>query len=698
MFWLRLLGAAILAGTAAIATVMGTDYVGRYTGAVASDDHFALLHEEAGVSIYEGTAPSWTDRLIPPNPETATAQRVQGARMLLWDIQADLAGRKPSIYYDAVVDPLTQLGVQTASLFTIGFRPDIQQLIVHDVSVFRDGSWESRMDMLSINISRPSSPSASLVFTGEVEVLLRIANVRPDDLVRYAYSITGQADVVDHGNSQFVSPPVFPAERVRASLRLPEEEGSFAAFGDFQGAEVSQNGRYRDVVFFDGPHASPMVDPLVPIWHFQSSFAMGTTTPDWETISDWTAELFQPARSDAIDEIADEIRRQHSDREGQIMAALRYVQREIRYFAVVLGDAGYMPADPDETLTRSEGECKAKTKLLISILDALGIDAQAALVNSMFGPGIDQLPPSVMAFNHVITTLEHDGERFWLDPTASEQGGTLDSVYQHEYGWALIGGGSGDLVWMDSPIDEPMVTINERYVMSGDSAGDPAKVTIEWTYYGPWADAVRSTRDSIGDEQMAQGFMRFYSQRYANYGERAPMQIRDESEANRITIALNWDIIPRAFNVNPNDPSVIVFAAHAAYPLVVPLERAREEAVVLNYPYHVVHRVDVEFPSTGTRWPVNEAVSASRENEAFSHSYEVIPRDNGVQLVAELQIQDRELFGAEQAEALRHAREVNEGVVLLIGPENVLVDTRLLPTVMEPSLIAYPMVVQQQGS
>lgn len=697
MFMLRIISAAVLAGLASVGAITGLDYLQQSSGAWATWNEPNVLHEESDVTVYAGAAPSWTVRRDAPDRETATAQRLEGARMLLWDVQADLVGDEPTIYYDAVVDPLTSTGVRIASLFTIGFRPDTQKLVLHDVSVMREGSWESRIDNLSINISRPSNPGSSLIFTGDVSVLVRIANVQPEDLVRVAYSISGEPDIIDHGNSQYVGPPVFPIERLRASVRLPRDEGSYESFGDFAEPQELESRRDREIVFYDAPYQVPTVDPLIPIWHFPASFAMATTTPDWQAVSDWTDNLYQPVESDAVDAIAAEIRENHRNREDQIMAALRYVQREIRYFAVVLGNSGFQPAHPDDTLARSEGECKAKTMLLISILDALGIEADAALVNGFFGPGIDQLPPSVMAFNHVITTLEHDGQRYWLDPTASEQGGTLASVYQPEYGWALIGGGSGDLVWIDVPIAEPLVTINERYVLSGDRAGDMANAVIEWTYYGPWADQARTMSDSMGEDQLSIGFAQFYADRFVTFANNG-IEYVDEPLLNRFTIRMNWDVIPRALNVNPNDPSVIAFAAHAAYPLVVPLQKARNEPVVLGYPFHVLHRIDVEFPDGENRWPVIAPTQAARENEAFSHSYEIIPRNGGVQLVAELEVRDRELEGSDQALALQHAAEVNQGVVLLIGPENVMVDTRYLPQVLAPSLTAFPQVIQERAS
>lgn len=78
-----------------------------------------------------------------------------------------------------------------------------------------------------------------------------------------------------------------------------------------------------------------------------------------------------------------------------------WVERNVRYFAVVLDVGGYVPRPADEVLSSRFGDCKDHTVLLQALLAAQGIDSVPALLTT---EAIYDLPkvPVMSTFNHVI--------------------------------------------------------------------------------------------------------------------------------------------------------------------------------------------------------------------------------------------------------------------------------------------------------
>ncbi|MNX82841.1 Beta-barrel assembly-enhancing protease [compost metagenome] len=99
------------------------------------------------------------------------------------------------------------------------------------------------------------------------------------------------------------------------------------------------------------------------------------------------------------------------------MAALRLVEDEVRYLAILMGEGGWVPTGAEEVWRLRQGDCKGKTVLLLALLRGLGIPADAALVSTTDGDSLAEGLPRLHAFDHVLVRAELDGEEYWLDGT-----------------------------------------------------------------------------------------------------------------------------------------------------------------------------------------------------------------------------------------------------------------------------------------
>jgi len=128
-----------------------------------------------------------------------------------------------------------------------------------------------------------------------------------------------------------------------------------------------------------------------------------------------------------------------SSRAELIRRVVAALHKNVRYTGVEFGEASIVPQFPSETLKRKYGDCKDKAALLVTVLRALNIPANLALLST--GPGQDINPelPGMGMFDHAIVFVPASGSEpeLWIDATAQySRAGDLPRM---DYGrWALV--------------------------------------------------------------------------------------------------------------------------------------------------------------------------------------------------------------------------------------------------------------------
>lgn len=130
-----------------------------------------------------------------------------------------------------------------------------------------------------------------------------------------------------------------------------------------------------------------------------------------------------------------------------VNAVLAFVHAHVRYVAVELGIGGWLPADPETTLARGWGDCKALSMLTIALLRAAGIPAVPAAAAVSDGAVVDSDFPGIDSFDHVVVAVPastlgpgsvfDDGRAYaFIDPTQTSPG--LDRCPAHLRGRRLL--------------------------------------------------------------------------------------------------------------------------------------------------------------------------------------------------------------------------------------------------------------------
>ena len=158
-----------------------------------------------------------------------------------------------------------------------------------------------------------------------------------------------------------------------------------------------------------------------PRREFPSPNILMSTFKSWEDLGRWWTGLEQErvAPTPEIRAKAGELTRNAKTREEKIRALYDYVSTHFRYISISFGIGRYQPHAAAEVLKNAYGDCKDKHTLLASLLQAVGIEAYPALMNSK--RHIDPDVPSPGQFDHVITAVPESpgSSKFtWLDTTS----------------------------------------------------------------------------------------------------------------------------------------------------------------------------------------------------------------------------------------------------------------------------------------
>ena len=376
----------------------------------------------AGEKVLVGPAPAWITPAPPLPPATAVASSV----VPRFDHQARIEGDTVTTYVDTATrisgpEQLNRLGT-----LSMNWQPARGDITFHRIEILRGSEV---IDVLKngegFSVLRREAGLEQLVVNGQLTAVKHVEGLRVGDVLHMAFSLS-ERDETLQGNVQsglLLIPQPAQIGYGRARLVWPTDR-SIAWKSMMPG--ISAEPRAIDakwtelVVPLPAPKLPEMPKNMpsrfepVPVLTF-SSFA------DWKAVAKSMAPLYGvtgsiPAGSDLAARV-DAISARSTDPLQRMSEALRLVQDEVRYQLIALGTGNYQPQTTAETWAKRYGDCKAKTRLLLAILDRLEIEAEPVLANVKRGDSVPNMVPAAMAFDHVFVRARVGGESYWLDGT-----------------------------------------------------------------------------------------------------------------------------------------------------------------------------------------------------------------------------------------------------------------------------------------
>jgi hypothetical protein len=276
--------------------------------------------------------------------------------------------------------------------------------------------------------------------------------------------------------------------------------------------------------------------------------------------------------------------------------ALRFVQTNLRYLALSIGEGGLNPRPIETAWLSRYGDCKDAARLYVAMARRLGIECCPALVNTRTGEGLDQWLPTAAAFDHCIVRASIDGQYFWLDPTRRNQAGDLQRLYRPYYGWALpLAEGVEALAWMGPILPEQMVDVREQ-ISFGPNPSSSAR--LEWrTSYASWrADDLRERIANEGIVTISRNFLRQLQETWPGATQAEPMVVEDDLEQNLLTTIEVYDVANTWRRVERNRVEFAAKDFYVAADLVDLPPGARAADIHLGRPRRSSRRIEIEMP------------------------------------------------------------------------------------------------------
>ncbi|MBK7544124.1 MAG: DUF3857 domain-containing protein [Elusimicrobia bacterium] len=208
--------------------------------------------------------------------------------------------------------------------------------------------------------------------------------------------------------------PSGEAKRVRYAVTWPQ--GMDLTFlpsnGLAPGKSTVTNGKHTLEWAFNDRDEIPDEDYTPPVEHLAGSMSI-SNWKDWSQLDAFFAPVVGESAkvTPPIQKLAEEIMAKSTSTADRIQGVFNYIDDNVRYVSMNLGQNGLTPHPAEETLKNRYGDCKDRTALAIALLKVLGVKAYPALVAPTL-PEIQDALPRWGYFNHMIAAVEHGGLYF----------------------------------------------------------------------------------------------------------------------------------------------------------------------------------------------------------------------------------------------------------------------------------------------
>lgn len=549
------------------------------------------------------TAPSNLTLAPPPNwavseavGQASAEQRNEarnGAVYLLSDQQVRVSGNAVERYFHHLYQVVAQPGIEHVSQLEFEFDPSYQRLAIHRIQIKRGAQTINALKAHEIRLLPKEDELEQRLFNGALTALVILNDVRVGDVVEYDYSVNGANPIL---GGRFVDVNYLaeaePVARLRYRLLWPSARALQHQLRELELKPVVKPlGELTEYTWERANAPAPELEPDgstppegVPELHL-SEFK------NWAEVAAWAAPLYRATASPALLRQVESWRQATAEPEGQILAAVRFVQDEIRYLGIEQGTHSHQPHAPAQVLERRYGDCKDKALLLATALNALGYEAHPALVNTNLTGRLPELLPSPFSFDHVITQVKTQGKTYWFDATISLQRGGLAQHCNPEFGHALVIGAEATRL-EEIPLAlpaKPLKLIKELYTVNGDD--HTATLEVVTTYRGIDADAMRDYVAKQPLNDLAKERLQNLRQRDRSASADGKPQVKDDPAANLIVVTERYRIA-RFWR-----DGVRNLVADRIIQELPSSKAEAQHAMRLSYPLDVEHQIEIRTPA-----------------------------------------------------------------------------------------------------
>lgn len=485
--------------------------------------------------------PEWAD--LAPTPQIAPSTQAMvvllaDTHLRATDTQAWLIHRVTQANDSSTLGRLGQVALQ--------FNPAYQTLSLHRLEVIRAGQVIDHTATVPVRFLQRETQLEQGVYNGVITASLVLPDIRVGDALRLVYSVEGRNPILGSRYTEGAGwEDSVPVLHRRVTLLAPVDRRiAWRLIGDGpagqQPSPVEQvKDGVRRTVFEVRDMAAVDIEPSLPAHTRPLHWLQFSEYSGWSEVGQWAADLFQSTEAlpGQMDPVLSRLRAL-PDEDARASEALRWVQDNIRYYSVALGESSHRPHTPVEVLNNRYGDCKDKSLLLVSMLRALGMEADPVLASLQSRRNMSGMLPSPEVFDHAVVRVRVNGAVYFIDPTRTGQVGSLARMGQHLEDAEVLparADSSGPVV-VHSALREELFhnVVQERFTL--DSFDGDGRLEVEMTVNGLEAEGYRAGLPRMDAVQRKQWALSGYDKRYPGLELVSGPSFADDVAQNRITV------------------------------------------------------------------------------------------------------------------------------------------------------------------
>jgi transglutaminase-like putative cysteine protease len=464
----------------------------------------------------------------------------------LWDGPVLLDGAEPQRYLRRVIQAAAPAGLEAVARVDIAFNPHFETLTIHAINVLRGSQRTDRLSTARVDLMRREPRLEAGVIDGMITATFTLGDVRVGDSVEVEFSVRGSNPVLG-GRYNRILPLAFEIPVDLLHVRVLAGAGRAVAVRAVPAAEAvrsARQGAYQEwrVRLDNVPALQPedgAPDGVVQLPRLEIS-----EYRNWAEVAQWADALYRvpDEPSPELRETVAALQSAAEDRKSALRRALKFVQDEIRYVGVAIGEGSLRPSHPNEVLRRRYGDCKDKTLLLVALARALGVEARPALVSTWAGRRAPELLAMPNVFNHMIVQARVDGETYWFDPTRSHQEGRIERIGAVPFQWALLTGVGADRLAEVSPAPgyRQGVDVLQEFAVTDYRA--PVAMRRTLSFSGAIAEMFRAGRSEQSNERLAAELLADVRAEYPQATASGSLEIEDDTEENVLRMTQGYSV------------------------------------------------------------------------------------------------------------------------------------------------------------
>lgn len=527
--------------------------------------------------------------------------------MLLHDRQ--IAPEQSTYYTRYVRRPETPQATHEAERIEFDFDPATQVLLIHGISIFRDGELTNRAKFEEIEVIRRKADPDQGIYSGRITALVRLNKLRPGDIIDVESSILSDVKLFPRHCwfSENLEHPLPVGHQYFSLISKNHELFKISVSENGPNTAYTEEETEWGLLKTWAKGNSPPLDlpPLLPAGFNPFKNISISSFQSWGAVAAEIAELWAQTRDPGKDlphELT-KIQKAYPHSKGELIEAIfQFVRANIQYQPLEAGRPSLVPEDLKKIWRTRLGDNKDKVNLLCWLLKKCGFDASPALVSlTLHGNISERLPAPI--FDHVVVYLRYDERDHWIDPALTHHQRTFSTWNSLPFQKALLISKEteGFTEIKQAPPEQDYIRVSESYRFQGNDAF----ITIRHEFHGAEAEKIRGELHSKGKPTIQKIFREKVKSTRIGAEPITELEVSDDLDKNIIVLSGNFSAIS-ALNPNPNTGRMICdFTPYSIFEKIHGIDNSdRIFPVGLCHPTEIFHTIELDHPDAkGTGVP-----------------------------------------------------------------------------------------------